>query len=504
MKKAVIYARYSSTMQNDGSIEAQERACREYAKRNEISVIRVYADKAISGTDSKTEARAAYQTMLRDSRKHTFDLILIHKYDRVARSLSEQVNLEIRLKRENIQLIAVAQDFGNTNEAMIARAITWSMAEYYSLNLASEVRKGHREAAEKGRYNGGLPPFGYDIGPDKKYIINDFEAAYVRKIFTSVINREGFADLLRDLEAQGIRGKRGKILKYTQVYDILHNEKYTGTYLYSPEEEKERNKRRSKPNAIRIENAFPAIIDKATFEEVQKIMKERKQVGRNRQEYLCSGLVYCSCGSKMYGFTNHINGKDYQYYKCISGCGSPLVKMEAVDNAALSYLENLLSDSTQEDLAVVLQNYQGHEKDFRDGFYADLNRQIEERQQQYNNLYQKFTSTAVLPDDVIEQIGSDLHRIKAEIEELQAAEPPAGTSVPMIKEWLSSIKAAPDKKAVHLLIDRITITQQDGQPVCTIKSTLQNILEEIGCDKTQQGIIKTGLPLLFGLSRTLK
>ena len=101
------------------------------------------------------------------------------------------------------------------------------------------------------------------------------------------------------MEANGITGKRGKTISYSSIYEILRNEKYTGVYTYSQTEEENRGDRRTKPHAIRVENAFPAIIDRATFKEVQKIMVGRQQTGR-KADYLCSGLVYCgNCGAKM-------------------------------------------------------------------------------------------------------------------------------------------------------------------------------------------------------------
>ena len=87
--KAVIYARFSSDRQTEDSIHAQVRACEEYAKQHGIRIIGIYADEAISGRESKTELRREYQKMLRDIKRHSFDAILIHKYDRVARSLAE-------------------------------------------------------------------------------------------------------------------------------------------------------------------------------------------------------------------------------------------------------------------------------------------------------------------------------------------------------------------------------------------------------------------------------
>lgn len=195
--------------------------------------------------------------MLRDVDKGLFDVILIHKYDRVARNLGEHVSLEKRLKDRKVELIAVAQDFGSTAEAKIMRTLMWSLSEYYLDNLSSEVKKGHRETALKALHNGGTAPFGYDV-VNQRYVVNELEAGYVRKLFDAAVNREGYTAILAEMEAAGITGKRGKPIKYTQVYEMLRNEKYTGTYnLYAPrggapgrpEEQAQRDTDRKRPAA---------------------------------------------------------------------------------------------------------------------------------------------------------------------------------------------------------------------------------------------------------------
>lgn len=185
----------------------------------------------------------------------------------------------------------MAQDFGTSAEAKIMRTLMWSLSEYYIDNLSSEVRKGQRETALKGLHNGGTAPFGYDV-VNQQYVVNELEAGYVRKIFDAAANREGFTAIVAEMAAAGITGKRGRPIKYTQIYEMLRNEKYTGTYTFAPQQEKRREDRRSKPNAIRIEDALPKIISKAQFMEVQRIMTERKQTGK-KAGYLCIGLVYC-------------------------------------------------------------------------------------------------------------------------------------------------------------------------------------------------------------------
>lgn len=469
---AVIYARYSSDKQTEDSIEAQVRACREYAARNHINISDIYADEAISG---KTAGRAQYQKMLRDCEKGLFDTILIHKYDRIARNLGEHVNLEIKLKEKGITLIATAQDFGNTNESKIMRALMWSLSEYYLDNLSSEVKKGHRETALKGLHNGGFAPFGYDI-VNQTYVINELEAAYVKRIFNAATNQEGFTNLIDEMQRAGIRGKRGKPIKYPQIYEILKNEKYTGVYVYSPSEERKRSERRNKPNAIRIENALPTIISKAQFAEVQRIMNERKQTGK-KANYLCSGLVFCECGAKMHGMTSKRKGHEYRYYTCSKHCGAPVVRMDEVDNAAYRYLYTLLSEENQNRIADALRQYQAGEGSRMDEFKQALAKRIEEKQKQYKALLANLSS-AVLPAEVVSDIAAQMQSIKEEIALLEATEPPKDFTVDQIRAWLEALKNTPDDKAVRLLISRIDIKQKT---IFNMESTLKTVLSEIGC-----------------------
>lgn len=484
MHKAVIYARYSSDKQTEDSIEAQTRACEEYAASKGYTIINQYIDEAISGKGSKTASRKQYQKLLRDAEMQLFDTILIHKYDRVARNLQEHANLEQRLQGVGIELIAVAQDFGHSKEAKIMRALMWSLSEYYIDNLSEEVKKGHKETALKALHNGGYPPFGYDV-INQKYVINELEAAYVRRIFDAAMNREGYAEIIKEMDARGVRGKRGKPIRYTQVYEMLRNEKYTGVYLYSTQEETTRGTRRSKPNAIRIENALPNIIDKAQFMEVQKIMDERKQAGK-KAGYLCSGLVYCRCGAKMHGMKSTRKGHEYHYFYCSKKCGAPVVHMEAVDGAAVDYLHELLSPENQQRITDALRAYQAGEGSRMEEFNEALKKRIEGKQAQYDALLANLSS-GTLPAPVVTDIGAQMQELKDEIAALCDTQPPKDFTVDTIKAWLEALKANPDEKAVHLLVERIDVKQdkQKEKTEFSITSTLNSVLGNLGCGGTQ-------------------
>ena len=441
-----------------------------------MQITGVYADEAISGKESKTAARIQYQKMLKDAHKGLFGVILIHKYDRVARSLSEHVSLEKRLRDDKVELVAVAQDFGNTAEAKIMRALMWSMSEYYLDNLSAEVQKGHRETALKGLHNGGCAPFGYDV-VNQQYVINELEAAYVRRIFAAAQDGTGFKNIIAELDAAGITGKRGKPIKYTQIYEMLRNEKYTGVYLYAPQEAAERTERRHKADAIRIENALPAIITKAQFEEVQRIMDSRKHVGR-KADYMCSGLVYCSCGAKMHVYKATSKGHTYYRYVCSEHCGRPTVLVSEIDGAAVRYLRELLSEPNQLLITAAMRQYQSDSKNRLTAFYDVLSARIGEKQGEYDTLL-KNLSSGVLPPDVVADIGKRMGEIKAEIKALEETKPPEDYTVDTIRQWLNALKNSPDEKAVRLLIERIDVAGEKNNNVFNIQSTLNTLLEKM-------------------------
>ena len=478
--RAVIYARYSSDNQRVESVDAQIRDCRKYAALHEYHIVSIYADEAISGKGSKTKSRVQYQRMLRDAAKDKFDVILIHAYDRIARNVAEHANLEMRMLDYNIRIISVTQDFGNSKEAKLMRTMMWGMSEYYIDNLSAETKKGHRETALKGMHNGGYAPFGYDI-VNQKYIINPIEAAYVRKMFECARNRTGYTELIKEMDNAGIRGKRGRTIKYPQIYEILRNEKYTGVYLYSVDEDKKREDRRIKSNAIRVDGAVPQIITPELYKEVQEIMASHKAVRSNK--YLCSGLVYCGhCGAKMHASTTHRKGYEYKIYSCSNHCGIGIVSASDIDDFAISYIRELLSENNQDKVMLELMRYMSAERNRVWEFNREIKRKIAQKQSQYDT-YMTQLGSGVLPHDVVADIGSKMQELKQEMATLSEATPPQDFTVPQIKAWLDAIKNAPNEQAVHMLIERIDVTKDKENATTDIvaHSALTSVVDFTGC-----------------------
>ena len=282
-------------------------------------------------------------------------------------------------------------------------------------------------------------------------------------------------DIIKEMEECGVNGKRGKPIKYPQIYEMLRNEKYTGTFIYSPSEEKNRSNRRNKPNAIRIENAMPQIISKEQFQEVQKIMTERKQTGKTK--YLCSGLVYCRCGAKMHAIKSKKKGHEYLYYNCSKHCGAPVIHMEVVDNAAKDYLHELLSKETQKEVSKAMQLYQIYTDDTEKDFQKTINKKVREKEKRYNNLMDTLASGAV-NQTVIADITNEMETLKSEIESLKCRKPPKDFTFDYVSQWLEALKANPDEKAIHLLIERIDVKSTTD---IRITSTLTSVVGKLGC-----------------------
>ena len=330
-KRAVIYARYSSDLQREESIEAQVRACKNYAKNNNLVIIDEYIDRAKSAT---TDNRPEFQRMIEDSNLKMFDVVLVHKLDRFARNRFDSIHYRVQLKKNNVALQSVIENLDpDAPESVILESVIEGFNEYYSRNLAREVEKGKKENALKCLHTGGIPPLGYDVErPSLKLIINESEAKIIRTIYAMFLNGCGYSDILNKLNLNGYKTKRGEQFSKTSINSILKNEKYTGVYIYNKSASKsadgKRNSHKYKDESeiIRIEGGIPQIVSKADFDKVQEILSLRKKNGAKhtaKETYLLSGKIKCGvCGSSYTGNSRHAlqNHKQYVDYRCNKKC----------------------------------------------------------------------------------------------------------------------------------------------------------------------------------------
>lgn len=125
----VIYARYSSDNQREESIEGQLRECNDFAKRNDITIIDSYIDRAFSAT---TDKRPAFQKMIKDSAKNMFDVIIVQKLDRFARNRYDSARYKAQLRKNGVKVISANENISEGSEGIILESVLESMDEYYS------------------------------------------------------------------------------------------------------------------------------------------------------------------------------------------------------------------------------------------------------------------------------------------------------------------------------------------------------------------------------------
>jgi site-specific DNA recombinase len=362
--KAVIYARYSSDNQREESIEAQIRAINEFAIKNNYEIVNTYIDEALTAT---TDNRPQFLKMIRDSSNRLFDIVICHKLDRFARNRYDSAFYKKELKDNGVRLVSVLEYFDDSPESIILESVLEGMAEYYSANLAREVKKGLKENALQCKHTGGKPPFGYDVDTDKNYIINKHEAEAVKKVFEMAA--AGHTNICSWLNINGYRNKYGGVFKSAVISDMIKNEKYIGIYTYNQYKRQKINgvtKDVKQPDneIIRIPGGIPAIVSEELWEAANSMIKKSKKAERNNSKitYLLSGLIACGeCGMSYAGDRAPARGnrKERIVYRCIGEkknktCKNKAIRQDLVEFIVIEELDRLLSEEGIEQMVDIL------------------------------------------------------------------------------------------------------------------------------------------------------
>ena len=153
--RAVIYARFSSELQRDASIQDQIRLCRARIDQEGWEYLHAYSDRAISGASA---LRPAYQSMLEDARHGAFDIVVAEALDRLSRDQEDVAGLFKRLRFAGIRLFTLAE--GEISELHVG--LKGTMNALFLKDLAEKTRRGLEGRVRAGRSGGGLC-FGYEV-----------------------------------------------------------------------------------------------------------------------------------------------------------------------------------------------------------------------------------------------------------------------------------------------------------------------------------------------------
>lgn len=367
-----LYIRVSTDDQLEFSPEAQKRALIEYAKKNNYQIDEqyIFIDEGISGTSAKR--RPAFMKMISaaKSKPKPFDIILVHKFDRFARSREDSVVYKSLLRREcGIKVVSITEQLNDDKFDIILEAMLEAMGEYYSLNLSEEVMKGMLEKARRGQVQS-IAPYGYYL-EDKQYKINEEQAAIVKRVFEMfAIDKRTPRDIGMYLNSINVFNARGNNWNAVGIRRLLKNPAYIGTLRWNYRGRLKTGTQtiKNENEWITIKNVHEPIVSKELWDSAQKrldllsIGNSNKRPSKYTIKHYLSGLIRCPyCGYTFVLQNDRNNKRNWQCggYKsgiCTISGGIRVDKLSDIFKETLNNDLPMLTNSEIEKVSIASEN----------------------------------------------------------------------------------------------------------------------------------------------------
>ena len=273
----------------------------------------VFTDEGITGR--KVVGRDAFRQMIgvAKTKPKPFDAILLWKFSRFARNRDDAVFYKSILRKQlGIEVLSISEPVAEGKMGIITEALIEAMDEYYSINLAEEVKRGMEEKHRRGELQAS-PAFGYKA-EDNVLVPVEPEATYVKEIFRRFVAGEGYFPISKWLNSIGVRTHRGNPFENRTVEYILRNPVYIGKLRWNPNGRSRRDFNDS--GIVLSDGKHQPLIDTETWDAAQARVAELKAMWKYHGRPLgcnkdwISGLVRCStCGSTLVFAKPH-------YWKC--------------------------------------------------------------------------------------------------------------------------------------------------------------------------------------------
>lgn len=327
--RVAIYPRVSREEQVHGySLEAQLEACRAYAAAQGWTVVREFIEPGLSGTNDR---RPVFQAMIAAALAGEFDIILVHKFDRLARNRYDAVLYKRMLREKGVSVVSATEPGSDDGPAgMLVEGMLEVVAEWYSLNLSAEVKKGFRRKAANGEPVAGHVPLGYDYETGTSWVSVAEIGARIGEAFGEFASgRYSLRSWADEAHKRGYRSRNNGPIWPSQWGEIFRNRFYLGVIVYDGQE---------------YQGRHVALVDEATFVKVQAVLDSRPSSGPQRQKrkYLLSGLLWSAeYQVRMVGTTAK---QRYTYYRAKrDGSGPELLISEAdAEDQILAFLYHVV------------------------------------------------------------------------------------------------------------------------------------------------------------------
>jgi site-specific DNA recombinase len=392
MQKVAIYARYSSDLQSDASIEDQIRICSARADQEGWQVINTYSDHGVSGASLM---RPGIQMLMQDAMSGKFDVVLAEGLDRLSRDQQDIAGIYKRLQFAGIPLHTLS-DGGEVSDIHIG--LKGTMNALFLKDLAAKTHRGLSGRIEKGKSGGGLC-YGYRVvkqmGSNGEAIRGDREivaeeAEIIRQIFRDYAAGTSPKKIAQNLNKQNVPCPSGKAWGASTIYGnrrrgtgIINNELYIGRLVWNRQrfiKDPDTGKRIARPNPeedwIITEVPHLRIVDQDLWGSAkarQKTLDDEPQFwAKQRPQNLFSYLLTCGCcGSGMSKVSADRYGCSASRNK--GTCSNRLtIKQDNLEHTILEALQHYLM--TPELVKVFCEEYTKHINELRRTRNATIDR----------------------------------------------------------------------------------------------------------------------------------
>jgi len=447
-RRVAGYARVSTDNEDQvTSYEAQVDYYTNYIQsREDWQFISVFTDDGISATS--TAKREGFKKMIAEALAGGIDLIVTKSVSRFARNTVDSLSTIRKLKEHGTEVYFEKENiwtFDSKGELLIT--IMSSLAQEESRSISENVTWGHRKRFSDGKV---LVPFGrflgYDRGDNGELIINEEQAAIVRKIYSMFLAGQTPHAIAKTLTSEGVPTPGGKKKwSASTIKSILSNEKYKGDALLQKVFTVDFLSKKKKINQgevpqYYVEGSHTGIISAEVYELAQ-IELDRRKSGENRHSGsgLFASRIKCGCCGSWFGAkTWHSNTKYKRtIYQCNAKfkngekCVTPHLTEEQIKTAFISAANKLIADKSSiiadfREFETVLFDMTDLDKE-HDDLSTDLTITAEliqkciaenarvaldqvEYQKRYNGLVERFEAAKVRFEEVDEQISQKRSR----------------------------------------------------------------------------------------------
>lgn len=338
-----LYCRLSrddGTESESNSIGNQKKLLSQKAKEMGLTDTKYYVDDGYTGTNFN---RPGFQQLIDDIEIGLVSAVMVKDLSRLGRDYVSVGNYtDSYFPEHNIRFIAVNDAIDSDEGESEIAPFKNILNEMYARDISKKIRSSHRLRGSMGEPLS-QPPYGYMKSPEnkKKWIIDPEAATVVKSIFKMCLDGKGNETIARELQenkvlipmaywrSKGLNrgGKKTQTNPYkwckTTVQKILSQQEYCGDIInfktYSKSFKNKRRIENSKENWAVFKDVNEPIIDRETFETVQKFIsktKRRAPKKENGERSIFNGLIYCGdCHSKMRYHTSTSN-KEIHYFSC--------------------------------------------------------------------------------------------------------------------------------------------------------------------------------------------